>query len=421
MTPTTLVTELAPQSTVQEAGRQGQGPGELVNGFIRAGGAGILVIDASALSWVEAARGARAYALAWAALTDAVRRAVAPGLQPEDIVTTTEGDDEVVVVLFRAPGDREFFLRRLPALAAGVTEAVAREAARVVGSAGAEPLTFPVGTAVALHRPASNDDRQFHAALDTARADARLEGAVIARERRRAFERLLFRGDVVCVYQPIVELDTGATHGFESLVRAPAGSQWSAPAALFEAAEKCGLLFEFDCLCRAAGLRQARGGIPKGTRLFLNCLPSAIHDPAFGAARLRETLEAVELTPRDLVFEISESEWIKDFPTFLAVRDEYRALGIRFALDDTGAGYSSMRAVMEIAPDYIKVDAGIVRGCASDAGRRALLHAIQSIAATIDATVIAEGIETEDDLEEVRSAGIALGQGYFLGRPDRLP
>jgi EAL domain-containing protein (putative c-di-GMP-specific phosphodiesterase class I) len=124
--------------------------------------------------------------------------------------------------------------------------------------------------------------------------------------------------------------------------------------------------------------------------------------------------------PSDLVLEVSERESIKNFSIFRDIRERYRSLGIKVALDDTGAGYAGLEAVMQLAPDFIKVDISLVRSVDRDSGRRVLLQALQDISEAIGAQVIAEGIETEGELEALRKMRIPFGQGYLLGRPNRL-
>jgi EAL domain-containing protein (putative c-di-GMP-specific phosphodiesterase class I) len=151
--------------------------------------------------------------------------------------------------------------------------------------------------------------------------------------------------------------------------------------------------------------------------LFMNCLPSAIHDPTLSEDRLRQTLESSGLTPSNLVLEVSERESIRNFNIFRETRERFRNLGIKVALDDTGAGYAGLEAVMELAPDYIKIDISLVRSVDTDTGRRVLIQALQDISGVIGAKVIAEGIETQAELDTVRRMGVPYGQGYLLGRP----
>ena len=212
-----------------------------------------------------------------------------------------------------------------------------------------------------------------------------------------------------------MNVTTRAIRGYEGLARGPWDSELHSPGALFQLAEETGLLFELDCLCRRLALRGARGPQP-GKLLFLNCLPTAIHDPSFRGDVLRRTLEDLRLRPSDVVFEISEKESIHNFDIFREARDYYADLGFKIALDDTGVAYGSLEAVMELSPDFIKVDQSLVRGIDTDPPRQELLRALNSVAGKLKAEIIAEGIETSEELATIQTLGIPYGQGYLFGR-----
>ena len=219
---------------------------------------------------------------------------------------------------------------------------------------------------------------------------------------------------VFITFEPIVELRSAKVMGFEALTRGPEGTHLETPGMLFSKAEQVGLLFELDCLCRRVALEQA-SLLPRGSKLFLNCLPTAIGDPNLRDEGLRKSLEGAALRPTDLVLEISESESIENFGVFREVRDSCRELGIGIAIDDAGSGYASLEAIMEIAPDFVKTDLGLVRGIDTDPPRQQVLSALHGVAHGIGAVVIAEGIETEAELQVLRDLGIAYGQGYHFG------
>ena len=120
------------------------------------------------------------------------------------------------------------------------------------------------------------------------------------------------------------------------------------------------------------------------------------------------------------MFEISEQESIGNFAIFREVRDYYRKLGFQIALDDTGAGYASLEAVMELSPDFIKVDRAFVHGIDEDPARQELLRALRSVATHIGARMIGEGLDTLAELETLGRLGIPFGQGWLFGKPTPL-
>jgi EAL domain-containing protein (putative c-di-GMP-specific phosphodiesterase class I) len=172
-------------------------------------------------------------------------------------------------------------------------------------------------------------------------------------------------------------------------------------------------------VCRESGLRGAID-FPAGTKLFLNIRPTTIHDPAFREDRLIETLERSKLSPSDVVFEISEQESIRSFGAFREMRDYYRNLGFQFALDDTGAGYAGLEEILEVEPDYIKIDRAMVSGVDQDPARQDVLAALLTLAEKMGAQVIGEGLDTLEELEMLERLGIRFGQGWLFGHPTPL-
>jgi EAL domain-containing protein (putative c-di-GMP-specific phosphodiesterase class I) len=229
----------------------------------------------------------------------------------------------------------------------------------------------------------------------------------------------VLEGQVRSVYEPIVDVATHTVYGYEALARGPEGSELHSPAALFASAEEEDLLFQLDCLCRQSGLDGARD-FPRESKLFLNVRPTTIHDPNFQADALDRTLEQCNLRPSDVVFEISEQESIENFSIFREVRDYYGKLGFEIALDDVGVGYSSLESVMELAPDYIKVDRTFVTGIDEDSARQELLRALQAVADKTNARIIGEGLDRIEELETLGRLGISFGQGWLFGKPHPL-
>ncbi|MDP6980576.1 MAG: EAL domain-containing protein [Myxococcota bacterium] len=175
------------------------------------------------------------------------------------------------------------------------------------------------------------------------------------RQRARKFPDVVLAEDVETLCEPIVNVTTREAIGYEALTRGPWDTDLYSPDALFHMGEETGLSYELDCLCRGKALREARG-LSSGRLLFLHCLPASIHDPAFRGDVLKRTLEELRLRPSDVVFEISEKESIDSLEIFREARDYYGELGFKLALDDTGVAYGSLEAVMELPPDFIKVE-----------------------------------------------------------------
>jgi EAL domain-containing protein (putative c-di-GMP-specific phosphodiesterase class I) len=297
--------------------------------------------------------------------------------------------------------------------------AIERQGQRVVYPYFRKAPVLGIGFSASMRNPQFGPETQLRGALEEARGDAKLSARCELRHRRKSFLAMVMAGEVTSVYEPIVDVATKTVFGYEALARGPAGTEFHSPDALFAAAEEEDFIFELDCLCRKSGLNGAIG-LPSGTALFLNVRPTTIHDPNFRPEALIRTLEKSRLRPSDVVFEISEQESIENFEIFREIRDEYRKLGFHFAVDDTGAGYASLQAVIELEPDFIKVDRALITGVDTDLPRQALLKALHAMAGGIGAKIIAEGLDTLEELETLGELQIPLGQGWLFGRATPL-
>ena len=382
----------------------------------RDGAIGVVVIDGSPLERIERSFGVQAHRRATETLRGLVREACHRDLGDHDLlVGRTARPDELAIFFFRPRSDDRFYRERLPELAVRLLDRITADGQKIVYPYDRDAPVLPIGHATIFFNPGLGRDRQIFEALDQARNDAMLNGALARRERHKVFQDLVLAEDVAILYEPIVNLTTREVLGHEALVRGPWKSELHSPSRLFQLAEETGLVFELDCLCRRTALRGARG-LEAGRKLFLNCLPTAIHDPAFRGEALRERLEDLRLRPEDMVFEISERESIENFSIFREARDYYKDLGFQIAVDDTGVAYGSLEAVMELAPDFIKVDMALVRGIDTDPPRQELLRALHAVAGKLGGQIIAEGIETAEELATLQGLGIPYGQGYLFGR-----
>jgi diguanylate cyclase (GGDEF)-like protein len=229
------------------------------------------------------------------------------------------------------------------------------------------------------------------------------------------------RSPLKVAYQPIVELDSGRVVGYEALAR-PQESPEGGVDGLFRAAQRMGSIRELDRLCVQAGARAA-AELPPGVPVFLNIGVATLLDPAQPIAQLLATLiaelEAGGLSrgpaARPLVLEITERETVTNSRLLSQVVARCRELGIRFALDDVGAGHSDVELMAALMPDYIKLDRRLSGRPAR--ANESVVAAMVAFGASSGAVVLAEGIEDEPTAARMRERGVLLGQGYHLGRP----
>lgn len=230
------------------------------------------------------------------------------------------------------------------------------------------------------------------------------------------FKDILTHGRLAIVYQPIVSLHTGEIFGYEALTRGPEGSYFASPLNLFNFAVKNGSLYLLERIVRQLALQKAPI-LPSHGRLFLNINPSVIDDPLFRRGETIKLLTSLGLSPRQIVFELTERTSIENFSSFAKTLDHYRSQGYLIAIDDAGAGYSSLQAVAEVQPDFIKIDLSLVKDIHLSSIKRTLIETFLAFAGKIGASIIAEGIETEAELATLAELGVPYGQGFFIARP----
>ncbi|CEH31710.1 diguanylate cyclase [Aneurinibacillus migulanus] len=232
------------------------------------------------------------------------------------------------------------------------------------------------------------------------------------------FRRIMEQEDIHTVIQPIVSLKTGIPLGWETLVRGPENSHFHSPGRLFSFAQKTGASFQLESLCRRYAIKRLEQLRPS-EKLFINLDARSIDDPFLLRGRVFKLMEQYQLNPHNIVFEITERHAIKNFASFRAIIQAYRKKGYLIAVDDAGAGYSSLEAIAEIYPDYIKLDMALIRNIDSDAVKQALVETFVQFADKVKCRIIGEGIETESELETLVKLGVDYGQGFLLGRPSR--
>ncbi|MBN2885146.1 MAG: EAL domain-containing protein [Chromatiaceae bacterium] len=221
-------------------------------------------------------------------------------------------------------------------------------------------------------------------------------------------------------FQPILTRD-GQLYGYEALLRgARADGSLLFPDAIFGPAHANDLLFQVDRQAREAALRAAAERQLQG-HLFINFIPTAIYDPAHCLKSTVSWAKKLGFDPKRIVFEVVETEKVGDINHLKHILDFYRNAGFRVALDDVGSGYASLNLLALLRPDIIKVDMELVRGIHADPGRQSVLRALAGIARELGIQLLAEGIETREELDYLRAAGADLLQGYLFARPAAEP
>jgi len=232
-----------------------------------------------------------------------------------------------------------------------------------------------------------------------------------SQRREERIRRVLDDDLLHTVYQPICTL-AGSTVGAEALARFR-GPPSRGPLRWFAEADEVGLLRELELAAVRVALT-ALPDLPEHVFLSVNVSPGTLATPGF--LRLIAGSDGARV-----VVEITEHARINDYERLGEALDAVRAFGVRVAIDDAGAGFASLRHILRLEPEFIKLDRTLIDGIEADRSRQALAAGLISFAEKIDATIVAEGIERPAEVEALSDLGVRYGQGYFFARPAPLP
>lgn len=226
--------------------------------------------------------------------------------------------------------------------------------------------------------------------------------------KRSRIEKVMANQAFSIVYQPIVDLLTMKAAGFEALSRFSVQPERS-PDVWFNEAAQVDLAKELELSAISSALEEL-GGVPADAYLSVNVSPQTLLTDAF-----QSTMRAFDL--EKVVLEITEHAVIEDYDDVIEALAGLRSEGLRIAVDDAGAGHSSLRHIVQLDPEFIKLDMSLTRDVDSDLVRRALVSALVFYTRETSAQIIAEGIETASELETLKLLGVSRGQGYHLRKP----
>lgn len=326
------------------------------------------------------------------------------------VLEVDTGDDGgAVLVLLSTPehADRVSDPTAAQVLEAEVTARLGRAGLRgrgVAAVSGGPPITDTArGRAVA--------ESQVELLGQEVRASARY------RSYRHLIAEMLERGAIRTLFQPILEADTGRVFAYEALSRGPSGHPLEGPEDLIRAATAAGFREEVEWEMRWLATVRARAvlGEPGDVLLFVNASPGALW---IANSPRQHDWTHPQLWPfTHTVTEATEREPMANVPDLLNMRNAARDSGVQFALDDAGAGYSGLAALALLAPEFVKVDMGLVRDCDTDGTKQAVISALVHFVKRTGARLIAEGIETRGEFEMLRGLGVDLVQGFLFARP----
>jgi EAL domain-containing protein (putative c-di-GMP-specific phosphodiesterase class I)/GGDEF domain-containing protein len=280
-----------------------------------------------------------------------------------------------------------------------------------------EKVAVRVGQGVIKMRPALRVERTIYNGILEARQDFHRRGEALDQARLDEVRQILRESSIRTLFQPIVRMPGREVIGYEALSRGPEGCYLETADNLFGFTERAGMLGEVELLCVDRALDNARK-LPDGSILFINMSMLGLEYIESEGRGLTGRVKESGRSPSECVLEITERTYAESASRLRERVAELRKHGFRIAIDDMGTGYSALHVLADLQPDFIKLDKMLVRDLPDEPIKRNLVSAIIGFARDSQSVIIAEGVETEDEVETLQDLGVELQQGYFFGYPE---
>ncbi len=272
-----------------------------------------------------------------------------------------------------------------------------------------------IGCSVLTHDPEVRFERRVYAALEEAFTDSLQQHKRERRTKALTLKEVIKTGAIQAVYQPVVDLMAKRAIGYEALTRLTTKS-FAGPDQLFQAAYENDCIWKLERLCRMHAIRGA-GDFGANRLLFLNVEPDSFYDPVLRSEETSKLLREANLKASQIVLEITEHSAVQDHAAFRQMLSYFQFHGFRLAVDDVGSGYSGLQSIAELRPDFIKIDMSLIRDIHLHAIKEDLTSTIVRFSNNSGTTLIAEGVETVEELRCLQKIGVRFAQGYLFARP----
>ncbi len=385
--------------------------------LISNGSVALMLLDVSEFDVIEELYGSQIYTLVRNRLIHMLVEQAGKEFRREDILAL-EQPEGLQILLFLSP-KRHSKLRSfkdLDFVRTRMAQSLVPSLVRTAFPYLKKPPRIDIGFSIGVNNPLQDPHHIILRVIREAGERARWQRETDKLYRLQELKETIVNEQITTVFQPIVGIHDRRPIGFEALTRGGKDSGFSSVDEMFNTAIKCHLLVELDRLCRNRALIAA-SRLPAGTKVFINTLPATIRDPQFQGQALIQLLDQGSLTPDRIVIEITEKLLIDNLSMFQESLSYFTALGMALAVDDVGSGYSGLETIGKLRPGYLKLDASLIQDLPHRPVSQEMVKAILTLARGIGSKVIAEGIETEAELDILRNIGVDYGQGYLLGRP----
>lgn len=378
----------------------------------------LLYIDLGRENRLEEIAGWQSYDSLLKEFTESVRKA-RDSVLPHDTILTlmnVRGDEFLAFVPPAGVWERGGApLVEIEKIAAQFTTMLSKEASRMSSEGAGRQIHIATGYAFIHADPMQRIERQIYRAIGEARHQFARKVEKEESLMKQALKKIISERNVRTLYQPIVDLDARKILGYEALTRGPVNGHFKDSETLFSFADKTELAPELDRLCRDSAVRTAQWN--GDMRLFLNTSAKSFTDPSFLDEGFLKLVEEHGIQTSNIVFEITERVKIEAWESFRRVLSNLREHRFAIAIDDMGAGYSSLQSIAELDPEFLKFDMSLVHDIDTSLIKQDLLRVMLTISEKLGAPIIAEGVETAQEYEVLKRLGVKLAQGNFFAEP----
>ncbi len=282
-----------------------------------------------------------------------------------------------------------------------------------------EPLTIHLGYTEIQLKADTHIEKLVYKAIKEAEYAAKQFDHSREHADLRVIKQIIDHKHIRTVYQPIYSMKTGSLLGYEALSRGPEGSCYENPDVLFSTANKYQCLQELENLCYTTAIRSIGAGLGEAY-LFLNINPLVLNRHNYESGLLQNVIKESHLQYCNIVLELTEKAEVLDYAELRQILSFYRQHGFLIAIDDAGSGYSNLAAIVELKPEFVKIDMSLIRDVNKSPIKKAMLETLVGFCSKVNVRIICEGIETEEELKVLCSIGCDYGQGFLLGYPGEI-
>ncbi|BDH63491.1 hypothetical protein MTP04_36210 [Lysinibacillus sp. PLM2] len=243
-------------------------------------------------------------------------------------------------------------------------------------------------------------------------------------KRYKELMKIIKQESLETYFQPIVNIKNGETFGFEALNRPIRTQLFTNTDLFYEFVGQTNIVFPFERFCRNLSIKRYTERLKKQNFqddfvLFINIHPYVLLDKNYHAGETFKFIKEMGIQPEHVVFELTERSAVTDFKEFERVLSNYREQGYRIAIDDVGSGYNSLKTLIYLKPEFIKLDRSLIQNIDQNLAGQQLVSLINNFAEQSNTKIIAEGIERIEELHYLQSVDIQYAQGYALGKPQQ--